>query len=287
MAPRTRFYKAHREIANFFDKSGLRVFTKQDLANVLSSNAAEWNLPIKYDNKTFRQDLVSFLGFKSLIIDRYEVFSYKKPEYLDVFQKLKKSSFFSHYTALRLHGLTEQTPYQVFVSTARKNTLSEDTISQEAIDEAFKKIKDKTSEPIVFDKYKIFIKTVVCNDLDIETLQINSEDYSFFVKLTNIEKTLIDAAINPEYCGGPAEVLKAFSRSKDKVSVVKIKSILKRIGYKYPYHQLIGFYMERAEFDDKKIKIIEDIPMNNDFYLNHGKNEMYSSRWKLHYPNVL
>jgi hypothetical protein len=280
MAPRTKFYKAHREIAHFFDKMGLRVFTKQDLSNVLSSKAAEWNLPIKYNNKTFRQDLVSFLDFKSLIIGRCEVFAYKKPEYLDVFQKLKKSSFFSHYTALRLHGLTEQTPYQVFVSTARKNTLSEDTISQEAIDKAFEKIKGKTSETIVFDKYKIF-------DLDIETLQINSEDYSFFVKLTNIEKTLIDAAINPEYCGGPAEVLKAFIRAKDKVSVVKIKSILKRIGYKYPYHQLIGFYMERAEFDDKKIKIIEDIPMNNNFYLNHGKNDMYSPRWKLHYPNAL
>lgn len=287
MAPRTRFYKAHREIAHFFDKSGLRVFTKQDLAEILASKASEWNLPIQYNNKSFRKDLINFLDFKALFIDKYEVFSYKVPEYLDIFQRIKKLGFFSHYTALRLHGLTEQTPYQVFISTARKNTVSENTISQEAIDEAFKKIKYKTAEPIIFGKYKVFIKSVVCNDLDIETMQVNAEDYSFFVKLTNIEKTLIDAAINPEYCGGPGEVLKAFARAKDKVSVVKIKSILKRLGYKYPYHQLIGFYMERAEFDNGKIKIIEDIPMSNEFYLTHGQNEMYSSRWRLHYPNVL
>ncbi len=287
MAPRTKFYKAHREIDHFFEKSGLRVFTKQEITNILESKSAEWDLPIKYNSKVFRQDLTDFLEFKRLLIDRFEVFSYKKPEYLDIFQKLKRFSFFSHYTALRLHDLTEQTPYHVYVSTARENTKSAEEISQHEIDAAFSKEKRKASEPISFDKYKIFIRTIVCGNQDVETKQINSEEYSFFINITNLEKTLIDAVIKPEDCGGPAEVLKAFIRSKEKVSVIKIKSIIKRLGYKYPYHQLIGFYMERAEFDEKKIKIIEEIPIHNDFYLIHGKNEMYSSRWRLHYPNAL
>lgn len=287
MAPRTRFYRALREIENYFDNSGLRVFTKHDLSLILGKKSIDWNLPLNYKSKTFFRDLLDFLPFKRLILGSSEVFTYKDADNFDIFQKIKKSLFYSHYTAIRFHDLTEQTPYHIYLSSARVNQSIDYKIEQKLIDEYFAVKKDKKYEFIEFDKFKINMKTVVCDSVDIETKKINTENYSYFINLTNIEKTLIDAVINPDYCGGPAEVLKSFERAKDKLSATKIKSTIKRLGYKYPYHQLIGFYMEMAGFEEKKIKIIEDIGIFNDFYLVRGSNEMYSSRWRVNYPNAL
>jgi len=54
----------------------------------------------------------------------------------------------------------------------------------------------------------------------------------------------------PIYSGGIAVVAKAFEMAMDRARVKKIAAYLKRIGYTYPYHQAIGFYLERAGYKD-------------------------------------
>ena len=66
------------------------------------------------------------------------------------------------------------------------------------------------------------------------------------IPTTNIERTLIDIAVRPVYSGGVFEVLKAYKMAKDKVSINKLAAYLKKIGYVYPYHQVVGFYLEKS-----------------------------------------
>ncbi|MBN1765422.1 MAG: hypothetical protein JW860_09220 [Sedimentisphaerales bacterium] len=66
------------------------------------------------------------------------------------------------------------------------------------------------------------------------------------IQLTDIERTLIDIAVRPEYAGGPFEVLRAYKSAKNKVSINRLTALLKKINYVYPYHQVIGYYLDKA-----------------------------------------
>ncbi|MEO8073964.1 MAG: hypothetical protein ABI686_12070 [Acidobacteriota bacterium] len=61
------------------------------------------------------------------------------------------------------------------------------------------------------------------------------------------------------------------------------------MDYVYPYHQAIGFYLEKAEvYDENEIQQLKDIPMNFDFYLDYKMSETeYSDTWKIFYPKNL
>ena len=109
------------------------------------------------------------------------------------------------------------------------------------------------------------------------------------VRLTNIERTLVDAVVRPEYSGGPNEVLTAFRNAAENVSINKLVSMLKRIDHVYPYHQAIGFYLEKSgAYRQSQIDLLRKQEMRYDFYLMHQiKDAKFSSRWKLYYPESL
>jgi predicted transcriptional regulator of viral defense system len=102
---------------------------------------------------------------------------------------------------------------------------------------------------------------------------------------TDLERTLIDIAIRPAYSGGVFEVLQAFESARDIVDVVKMNEYLVKLNYIYPYHQLIGFYMERAGYN---IEIVDDVFYNDivyDFYLTYNmSNKEFDTKWKIYFP---
>ena len=68
-------------------------------------------------------------------------------------------------------------------------------------------------------------------------------------------------------------------------SVNKMISYLKRLEFIYPYHQAIGFYLERAGYTNTQLSLVEKIEKKYDFYLDYGMKETdYSKKWRLFYP---
>jgi hypothetical protein len=105
------------------------------------------------------------------------------------------------------------------------------------------------------------------------------------IQVTNLERTLIDIVVRPAYAGGTSQVLKAYRAAKERISVDRLVAILKQLAYVYPYHQPIGFLMQRAGYPEPGIDQLRALGLNHDFYLAHGLQQPeYSKDWRLFYP---
>jgi predicted transcriptional regulator of viral defense system len=108
------------------------------------------------------------------------------------------------------------------------------------------------------------------------------------LRITNIERTLIDVTVRPFYSGGVKEVQKFDIKARGKISVDKLVSILRKINHVYPYHQAIGFYMERAGFERSALTLLKKTGLKYDFYLDYGMNDKnYSKEWRIYFPKEL
>lgn len=121
--------------------------------------------------------------------------------------------YIAYWSALNFHGLTEQTPFTVFVATTKRAK------SREILNTRYSFVT------LGSRKFFGFVPTAVG---------------AYKVNVSDREKTLADALDHPEYCGGISEVAKCLWNAKDKLSpetVVKYAermkntAIMKRLGY--------------------------------------------------------
>lgn len=109
------------------------------------------------------------------------------------------------------------------------------------------------------------------------------------IQLTDIEWTLVDISVRPIYSGGVYDVLEIYKRAQEYVSPEKLAATLVALNYTYPYHQVIGFYLDAADVYDKStVEQFLSFDQEYDFYLTHQMNEpTYSEKWRLYYPKDL
>jgi predicted transcriptional regulator of viral defense system len=124
---------------------------------------------------------------------------------------LAKDSAVAYWSALNLHGLTEQFPNKVFIQT----TQLKKEVEFNGITYQFIKIQPNKRTGIVFSGY-------------------GNYKYS----ITDIEKTVVDCFDLPEYSGGFAELIRAFYNAK--LNSAKLKNyceavnniaVTKRLGF--------------------------------------------------------
>lgn len=290
----TRLKIAKKDIVNYFENSGQNIYNKSDIETILSVNRKFWRLLSSTKVDEFLYFLVKETKMKRVELN----FSYRKiikyiwndvPLYTFILS-LKDNSYFSHYTAIYFNDLTEQIPKTIYLNQeqALKGFVSSD-LEQERIDAAFKRPVRISKNTAIYKNSKIVIingkNTGQLGVIDIPDPDKKSEKGAI-VRVTNIERTLIDATVRPVYSGGVFEVLKAYKMAKERVSVNKLSAMLKQLNFIYPYHQAIGFYLEKSGvYNEKQIKIIEKYQRKYDFYLTHQMKEVeYSKKWKLFYP---
>lgn len=186
------------------------------------------------------------------------------------------------------HGLTEQIPKTIYINFEQESKpRSKGKLVQGNIDFAFK-CATRLSNNIAKNRgYRIRL----LNGMQTENagvIELVNEERGK-IQLTDVERTLIDIAVRPEYSGGPFEVLKAYKLAKDKVSVNRLSAFLKKIDYVYPYHQVIGFYLDNAGvYKDSQIDLIRKFEIKYNFYLMHKMEETsYSKKWQLYFPKGL
>ncbi len=282
-----------KEVELFFDDSPQKCFTFAELAAILQTTRETWELPIGVNAGKF----VDFLEIKSHLrkielesehygnVTRY---IWKEPSPYLIAGSIKKKSFFSHGSAVELHSLTDNVRSEMYINYEQSaKPSSQGVLVQANVDRAFAGSQRQSKLTYEFESKKIIvINGKFTAQLGVEPLTDKSGNE---LRVTSIERTLIDITVRPSYVGTVFDVLEAFKKSKERVSVSTLVSMLKKIEYLYPYHQAIGFYMERAGFAEKDLSKLRKLGFDINFYLTYGLGEdkKYDSSWRIFYPKSL
>ena len=196
---------------------------------------------------------------------------------------IKPGSYLCHATAVFLHGLTDQVPRTIYVNHEQSpKPKYVGRLSQEGIDRAFAS-KQRQSQFLYRWARWQFLVISGKNTTRLGVASMPLDDRK--LEVTNLERTLIDITVRPAYGGGVYQVLEAYKSAKTRISVANLVAILRKLDYVYPYHQAIGFYMQRAGYDERLYLKLRNLGLNFKFYLAHGIEEKgFDPEWQLYFP---
>ncbi len=286
MARKSDFKSAETSIIEFFRTSVIKSFSEKALNDIFSWKKEEWNIS---HSKSVRH-LIEFLINEKIILEH--TFSYERGKrkniYLSgsfdeftLFSGIQKLSYYTHYSSMYLHQLTQQIPKTYYLNFEHTSEFPLIMISQKAIDSSFSKEQRKTTRGYTYKGKRVYLLNGKNTDrLGVIHQFSNTQSYYY----TDLERTLIDIAIRPVYSGGVFDVLGAFNSAKDIVNPVKLHDYLEKLQYIYPYEKVIGFYLERSGYSEKVLQLFTK-KSKYKFYLTYNiKNKEYSKRWNLFYP---
>lgn len=293
MAGQSRLQIAKADIVKTFDKASQRVFWPSDISQLLEQNRAFWRLA---QNTTTAKFLRFLLEKTDLHLEYLEPLNHpnaagitryvwKEASAYEIALSMKREAYLCHGTAMFLHDLSEQIPSKIYVNSEQSPKPGSGHLTQEGINRAFAG-KQRESQFIFkfHDSEALLLWGKNTGQLEV----IDMEYSGTKLRVTGLERTLIDIAVRPSYAGGVFQVLDAYRSAKDRVSVGTLLATLKKLDYIYPYHQAIGFYMQRAGYAKSQYSRLKAVGLNYDFHLAYGlKDKEFDPEWRLFFPKSL
>jgi hypothetical protein len=293
----TRLQIAKADIVQFFDALPQQIHTSKDLSRYLNENRAFWRLTL---SMTCRKFVEWLKAHTKLNVVKFPFPKPYRPEtryvwgpvsFYEVALSTKPKSYFSHFTAVFLNGLTEQIPKTLYVN--HEQALASNSagiLTQKGIDVAFKSRVRTSSNVADTTDFRVCV-LYGKNTGNLGVIEETRSDLAGLsarpakIRVTDVERTLIDIAVRPIYSGGVAQVLNAYRHAKNRVSVNRLAAMLKKLAYIYPYHQVVGFYLDRAGYRSNQIELLRKEPIEFDFYLTHQMAETdFDEKWRLFIP---
>ncbi len=278
-------------VIRYFEQLPTKVHRRLDIAKHLDEHAEEWGLPVGFSRDRLIRLLIE-AGRLSEIVFPFPAPYKREVRYVwgevslyVVAQALKPNSYFSHYTAIKFHGLTEQLPKTIYLNVEQPNpSVATGPLTQKAIDTAFRRPARTSGNLAETRNFRVcIISGKNTGNLGVVTKTVLSEAGP--LRFTDLERTLIDATVRPGYAGGVFEVRKAYELARPMVSVQKLTEMLKKLAYTYPYHQAVGFYLKCAGYEPAEVELFRKMPKEFDFYLTHQMSQTdYVPEWKLFVP---
>lgn len=295
MARRTRLEVAKNDVFSHFDSlENHPVYRSREIGRILSENRDLWKLAQRTSTVQFIEFLKESGKLKEHCLKaehyshEYLRYSWGAVSFPELALSIKKDSYLCHGSAVFIHGLNDLVPKVWYVNQEQspKEKNSND-MQQKNIDRAFSS-KQRISNFTVSDiTNKKNDRAVIVNGKNSNFLGVNESvsPYGRRVLVTDVERTLIDIVVRPIYAGGISEILEAYKQARDIVSVNTIRSYLKKMDYSYPYHQSIGYFMEKAGYKENRLRMMKDMGIDYDFYLTYGmKDTTFNKKWRLHIP---
>jgi len=214
-------------------------------------------------------------------IRRYAV---GEPSPFELGLSLRGGAYLSHASAVFLLGLNDQLPKTLYVNKEQTpKPVPSTPLAQDRIDRAFRNSPRKSNYVYRFSEtHFVLLSGKNTRDYGVEERPgPNGEP----LRVTGLDRTLVDVAVRPTYSGGVFQVLEAYRTALGRLSVTRILETLDRLDYVYPYHQVVGYYLEKAGLPEPETKPFKDRGLAWDFYLTHGLRDIeHVPAWRLHVP---
>lgn len=278
-------------LKSFFETLPPQVFRRTDLAEMLEEHRGSWGLSPRItvrhlidamsDHSSFQRVELAFpLRTENLFkwgdVSPYALALIRRPH-----------AYLSHQSAAYLRGISEAPQVTIYVNQEQSPKPVKNTaLTQEGIDAAMARPPRVSSNVAEYDGYKVMLLSGKhTGRLGVEeATQQNGET----LQVSGIERTLIDIAVRPAYGGGVSEVLDMYRRAFGKFSVSSLAKMLRTLDYTYPYHQVIGFYLERSGCTQSELEPLRRLPREFDFYAAHAlEDPVYIRDWRLFVPREL
>ncbi|MEZ6141246.1 MAG: type IV toxin-antitoxin system AbiEi family antitoxin [Zavarzinella sp.] len=287
MAPRTRLTIAKADILAALAKTQKYAFSRADLEELLAENRSFWRLAQKTTVNQFVQFLQKNANLQS------HIFQFPRPVvrytlgeigHFALIQSINQDGYYSHYTAMHFHGLTEQIPKSIYFNIEQNLRPGGGELTQAGINRSFATACRTTNNIASFREYTVYLLNGGNTDQLGVVEKVSNEGTT--LRMTNLERTLIDITVRPVYSGGIAEVAKAFAEASDRVSINRLCAYLRKIAYTYPYHQSIGYYLERSgNYTKSQISQLEEFNIEFNFMLDYQMTATeYVEKWRLFIP---
>ncbi len=281
-----RIYKtarsAHtsRAITEFFDSLGKRVFLRSELVRLIDRNRELWALVEDASDDEIINDFSESLPLGPFVLtsgnytNEFSRYAWRDPDPLEVAASIRApKSYLCHSSALYMHKLVDHIPRELCVNYEQSDKpQASGGLTQEGLDRAFRGKQRQSAFTFRYEKHQIIVLSGKhTGGLEVREMPLAT---GAKVRVTSLERTLIDVTVRPGYAGGVESVLEAYRRVRERLhDLSRLVDTLADLDYVYPIHQANGNYMERAGYLTKQLAPLKALGKDWDFYLAHNNRK--------------
>jgi hypothetical protein len=287
----SKFQAARSQIKTRIQTLGPEILKQAELSALLEQEREQWDLAKGMNGPEFARKLVEakFIREHAFPFPHRSERRYAKPHVpmLAVLQSLRAGAYYTHASAMQVHEIMTEPVNDIYINFEQPEHERGDLPEQSRIDAAFKGNPRRTNNVMHGETgYITMLNGMQTGSLGVEKYATMLDSEPANIRVTNLERTLIDITVRPYYSGGVEKVLLAFQRSRDRVDVRQLVRYLAKLNYVYPYHQAIGWYMQKSGYSDKQLKALRSLPRLRRFYLTHKMHApIFDEAWQIFVPS--